>query len=59
MDNSKLVIDLKKEHPDNLNEYRWVINEKIQDNLGFINNELLPSLAYYSKNIKKIESYNN
>jgi hypothetical protein len=33
MDTSSLVIDLKNKHPDNFKEYRWIINEKVQDNL--------------------------
>lgn len=28
---------------------RWIINSKLQEELGFVNNELLPSLEAYSK----------
>ncbi|MCH2189128.1 hypothetical protein MK079_04855, partial [Candidatus Gracilibacteria bacterium] len=34
---------------DSFGENRWIINEKIGEHLGFVNNELLPSIEAYLK----------
>lgn len=47
-----IVQKIKKEHPDDISGQRWILNTKIQDNLGEINDKILPSafmLQEYSK----------
>lgn len=56
---TNLVLELYNNHKKDFKDYRWIINEKVQDELSFVNEKLLPSLAYYSKNKKQIDSYNN
>jgi len=47
-----IVQKIKKQHPDEISGQRWILNTKVQDNLGEINDKILPSafmLQEYSK----------
>jgi len=41
------IYDIKNEHPNNFKDYRWVMNEAVQDELDFVNDILLPSAVIY------------
>jgi len=64
--NSQKLKELKKElktlentYIPRVKDFRWEINEEITNKFDFVNNELLPSLAFYSKNYDIIKQYND
>ena len=50
-----IVQKIKKEHPEDIAGQRWILNTKIQDNLGEINKKILPS-AFMLQEYGKAES---
>ena len=51
--------ELENTYIPKLKDFRWEINEEITSKLDFVTNELLPSLAFYSKNYDIIKQYND